>query len=140
IPLGSATIANDGTFSMSLAIPYDQGITGPQARIPKPGLYTVQAAGNISGTAAATYEINLAPATYIGAGSGGIDWSHERGTRIGVLPGQLSTYSPERSDPTWISVWDNRPVEIYGTVAGTGADGANQPSRISYEDDPIPHY
>jgi hypothetical protein len=59
---------------------------------------------------------------------------------VGVLPGPLKTYSPERSDPNWISVWDGRPTEIYGTVAGTGAVGANQPSRISYEDDPITHY
>ena len=140
IPIGSASASNDGTFSASLVIPYDQGGTGPQARIPRPGLYGVQASGSLSGTAIADYRINLAPATYIGAGSVGIDWSHERGTRLGVLPGPLSTYSPERSDPTWISVWDNRPVEIYGTVAGTGGNGANQPAHISYEDDPITHY
>ena len=140
VALGTATAAGDGTFSTALLVPYDQGLTGTQVRIPRPGLYEVQASGSVSGAAVAGYRISLAPATHIGAGSPGVDWSHERGTRLGVLPGPLSIYSPERSDPTWISVWDNRPVEIYGTVAGTGANGANQPSHISYEDDPITHY
>ena len=140
VPLGSATAGNDGTFSASLAIPYDQGVTGAQARIPRPGLYQVQATGSASGATTAANTINLAPATDVGTGSTGIDWSHERGTRPGVLPGPLSTYSPERSDPNWITVWDNRPVQIYGVAAGTQAGGANQPSRISYEDDPITHY
>ncbi len=139
IPLGSATASSDGTFSTSLAIPYDQGITGSQTRIPRPGLYRVQASGNLSGSAVAPYRINLAPATALPAG-GGADWSHERGTRIGILPGPLSAYSPERNDPEWISVWDNRPVEIYGVVAATGADGGDQPSRISFEDSPLTHY
>lgn len=140
IPIGSATAASDGSFTASLAIPYDQGMTGPQVMIPRPGLYSVQAAGNASGAVVAAYRINLVPATYIGPGSAGIDWSHQRGTRTGVLPGPLSAYSPELADPNWISVWDNRPVEIYGTVVATGAGGANQASRISYEDDPITHY
>ena len=139
IPLGSATTDQQGAFSTSITIPYDQGVTGPQANIPRPGLYMVQAAGAASGTAVAPYQVNLAPATYLG-GSNAIDWSHERGTRTGVLPGPLSAYSPERSDPNWFSAWDNRPVEVYGTVAPGESAGDNQPSRISWEDDPITHY
>lgn len=140
VALGSATAASDGTFSTSFAIPYDQGLTGSPVRIPRPGLYHVQASGNASGTAVAANTISLAPATDTTAGPSAIDWSHERGTRIGVLPGPLSQFSPERSDPNWISVWDNRPVQIYGMAAGTSAGGANQPARVSYEDDPITHY
>ncbi|HJT87810.1 MAG TPA: hypothetical protein VJ732_08135, partial [Bryobacteraceae bacterium] len=139
VPLGNVTAGNEGAFSTSLAIPYDQGVTGAQANIPRPGLYMVRGVGSSSGKATAAYSINLAPATYLGSGST-IDWSHERGTRDGVLPGPLRTYSPERSDPNWPSVWDNRPVAIYGTIASAGSGGANQPSRISFEDDPLTHY
>lgn len=138
IALGTMNADGNGTFSGSVTIPYDGGVTGPNANIPRPGLYSVQAAGT-SGTVSAAYRINLCPATYTG-GSSGIDWSHERGTRPGVLPGPLADYSPERSDPNWISVWDNRPVSVYGTVTEIGAGGANQPARITYEDDPLTHY
>ena len=139
ISLGTMTADGQGTFSGSLTVPYDGGITGSQANIPRPGLYSVQAAGATSGIASAEYQINLSPATYTG-GNSGIDWSHERGTRPGVLPGPLATYSPERSDPNWISVWDNRPVGVYGKVTETGAGGANQPARVTFEDDPLTHY
>ena len=141
IPLGSATADSQGAFSATPAIPYDGGATGSQVRIPRPGLYIVQAAGTSSGAASAANRINLAPATYLASGgAGAIDWSRERGTRVGVLPGALAAYSPERSDPNWISVWDNRPAGIYGTVAGAEAGGASQPARVSFEDDPITHY
>lgn len=139
IPLGSINADTNGALSGAVTIPYDGGVTGPSASIPRPGLYAVQASGASSGTATAAHQINLAPATYTG-GNSGIDWSHERGTRVGVLPGPLATYSPERSDPNWITVWDKRPVGVYGTVTETGAGGANQPGRISYEDDPLTHY
>src|SRR5581483_2310834 len=99
-------VDSQGAFSGSVTIPYDRGITGPQATIPRPGLYSVQAAGTATATVTAANQINLAPATYTG-GNSGVDWSHERGTRVGVLPGPLATYSPERNDPNWISVWDN---------------------------------
>ena len=139
IALASVTADAQGAFSASPVIPYDQGLTGPQAMIPRPGLYSVRASGAASGVVTATSRINLCPATYIG-GASAIDWSHERGTRAGVLPGPLAAYSPERSDPNWITVWDNRPIAIYGTVLASAAGGASQPSRISYEDDPITHY
>ncbi len=139
IALGTVNADALGAFSGSVTIPYDRGVTGPQAIIPRPGSYSVQAVGTTSGTALAAYQINLCPATYTG-GNGGIDWSHERGTRVGILPGPLAAYSPERSDPNWISVWDTRPVEIYGTVTEVAPGGANQPARISYEDDPLRHY
>lgn len=139
VALGMLTADGQGAFTTSLAIPYDGGVTGPQAKIPRPGSYEVRATGALSGAVSAAWRINLAPATYTGGGTG-IDWSHERGTRIGVLPGTLSAYSPERSDPNWISVWDNKPVELYGSVAAAQTDGDSQPARISYEDDPLTHY
>ncbi|MFN7998812.1 MAG: hypothetical protein U0Q18_34630 [Bryobacteraceae bacterium] len=139
ISLGSVTAGSQGAFSTTVTIPYDQGVVGAQASIPRPGLYDVRATGSSSGSVTAAHQINLAPATYLGAGTT-IDWSHERGTRDGVLPGPLRAYSPERSDPNWISVWDNRPVGIYGTITATDAGGANQPARVSFEDDPITHY
>ncbi|HWC95836.1 MAG TPA: hypothetical protein VG456_03785, partial [Candidatus Sulfopaludibacter sp.] len=138
IGLGSAIAGNLGTFSTPLIVPYDQAITGPKARIPRPGYYRVRATGTVSGTAIASNNINLCPATYTGAG--GIDWSRERGSRDGILPGALRAYSPERSDPEWISVWDNRPAQIYGTVGGVTPTGANQVAHISFEDDPLAHY
>ncbi len=139
VPLGTVSAGEQGSFSTSLTIPYDQGVTGPQARIPRPGEYSVRAVGSSSGSATAAYQINVSPATYLGSGST-IDWSHERGSRDGVLPGSLRAYSPERSDPNWPSVWDNRPVGVYGSAAGAGSGGANQPARISFEDDPLTHY
>ena len=139
LPLGTVSGGAQGTFSASLTIPYDQGVTGPQAQIPRPGLYSVRASGSGSGTVSAVSRIHICPATYIGV-AGAIDWSHERGSRDGVLPGPLHAYSPERSDPEWISVWDNRPVGAYGTILATDEGGADQPSRVSHEDDPITHY
>ena len=139
IALGAATADGQGAFSTSVTIPYDRGVTGAQANIPRPGWYAVRAAGSVSGTVASASRINLCPATYTGAGTT-INWSFERGTRDGVLPGSLRVYSPERSDPEWISVWDNRPVEIYGTILGSGGGGADQTAHISREDDPLMHY
>jgi len=139
VNLGMVTAGAQGTFSNPLPIPYDMGMTGPRVQIPRPGLYRVHAAGTASGTADAADEINLCPATYLGNGST-IDWSHERGSRDGVLPGAFRADSPERSDPNWPSVWDNLPVALYGTVAPVTSGGANQPSRISWEDDPLTHY
>jgi hypothetical protein len=139
ILLGNPTADPQGNFSASLRIPYDKGVTGPLARIPRPGLYAIHASGAVSGLVTSGDNVNLCPATYLGAG-GVIDWSHERGSRDGVLPGTFRMYSPERSDPNWLSVWDELPVEIYGTIAVTDADGSNQPARVSFEDDPMAHY
>jgi len=71
-----------------------------------------------------------------------IDWGHERGTRTGLLEG----ISPELVDPHWISVWDERPIEVYGTVTPTGhnlgdisgldAEGNNQPAIVTHQDYP----
>ena len=139
VALGTVMADSQGTFSTSITIPYDRGVTGAQTDIPRPGSYAVRAAGSLSGTVSATPRINLCPATYTGAGTT-INWSLERGTRDGVLPGRLRVYSPERSDPEWISVWDNRPVEIYGTILPSTAGGADQHAIISHEDDPLQHY
>src|SRR2546430_17015048 len=63
-----SAIASDplGNFSGSATIPYDSGIVGPAARIPRPGLYEVRASGASSGTVAAGDNINLCPTTYTG--------------------------------------------------------------------------
>src|SRR5689334_7301221 len=89
IGLGAVTADPQGSFATLLTIPYDRGVTGPQANIPRPGLYSVRATGP-SGTVSALRRINLCPATYIGP-AGAIDWSHERGSREGVLPVPLRT-------------------------------------------------
>jgi hypothetical protein len=94
-----------GTFSGSAILPYDNGVVGPAARIPRPGLYEVRASGATSGTVVAGDNINLCPATYTGDNSP-IDWGHERGGRDGVLPGPFRQFSPERFDPEWPTVWD----------------------------------
>ena len=135
-----ATVAADsqGNFSAAPAIPYDSGITGPAARIPRPGLYAVTGRGATSGTVIASDFINLCPDTYTGAGLS-YDWGHERGGRQGILPGSFSQYSPEVFDPEWPTVWSELPVEVYGTVTVTGTDGGNQPALISPSDNPATH-
>ncbi len=137
--LGTFTADASGNFSASPAVPYDSGVTGPSARIPRPGFYEVQAVGAVSGRAAAADRINLCPATYTGANAP-FDWGHERGGRDGVLPGDLQQFSPERFDPEWPTVWDEIPVEAYGTITPLGTNGTNQPSEISPSDNPPTHY
>jgi len=75
-----------------------------------------------------------------------IDWGHERGGRTGLL----EELSPELVNPHWASVWDERPVEFYGTVAPTGhnlgknsglyQEGNNQPVIVSHTDYPGDHF
>jgi hypothetical protein len=138
ITLGTTPADGAGNFAATFTIPYDSGLTGPNTRIPRPGLYEARASGAASGAAAADL-INLAPATYTGENSP-FDWTRERGGRDGVLPGEYHLYSPERFDPEWITVWDERPVELYGTIAPAGSEGREQPSRITSSDNPATHY
>jgi hypothetical protein len=63
-------------------------------------------------------------------------WSSARGGR----DGWLEDHSPERTDPQWASVWSERPVAVYGTIAAKDSRGDNQPSFISHEDFPSNHY
>lgn len=137
--LGTFTADAQGNLSASPKIPYDNGIVGAQSRIPRPGLYQVIATGNRSGSTTAADAINLCPDTYKPPSTSG-DWGHERGGREGVFPPPISQYSPERMDPEWPSTWSETPVEIYGTLVPTGTNGADQPSRISYTDNPPTHY
>ena len=139
LTLGAFTADAQGNLSASPSIPYDSGVIGPSARIPRPGLYEVHAAGAASGTVVAPDDINLSPATYTGDNAQ-FDWGHERGGRDGVLPGDFRQFSPERYDPEWPTVWDERPVEVYGVVTTTGGDGGDQPSLISQSDAPPTHY
>src|SRR6266542_1437156 len=136
--LGSATADAQGNLSAAPAIPYDSGVTGPSARIPRPGLYELHAIGAASGAVAASDLVNVCPATY--TGDQPFDWGHERGGRDGVLPGSFKQFSPERFDPEWPTVWDERPIEVYGTIAQTRDDAVEQPSKISPSDNPPTHY
>jgi hypothetical protein len=139
-PQNLATLSADthGNFSASVPIPYDSGIMGPSARIPRPGHYQVQGVGSASGSTTASQEIDLCPATFVE--SAGFDWGRERGGRDGVLPSFLHDFSPERTDPEWAAVWDELPVAAYGTVAPTDANGDDQPAQISFSDNPAQHY
>ena len=138
VPMGSFAADQQGNFSAAPAIPYDSGVAGASARIPRPGLYEVHATGAASGDVVAADAINLCPGTY--TADQPFDWGRERGGRDGVLPGEFKRFSPERFDPEWPTVWDERPVEVYGMVAATGGDPGAQPSQISPSDNPATHY
>jgi uncharacterized protein (TIGR03437 family) len=139
LALGSLTAGESGSISGSLTIPYDSGVTGPAARIPRPGVYQVIAAGSASGAVAAEATITICVATELGTGFQ-IDWGSARGGRLGVFPGSLADYSPERADPEWVTVWRAAPVAAYGTIAANGTNGSNQPARITHSDYPGTHY
>jgi hypothetical protein len=148
-------LASDfGAISGSVTIPYDEGVVGPDVEIPRPGRYEVigrQFIETASGfrvlTARAQERINLCPATSLIEDSSAakdpnrnnsiIAWGLERGGRRGTMKDDLS---PEGVDPHWISVWDEHPVEVYGTAAPTGFDGDNQPAFITHTDWPNDHY
>jgi hypothetical protein len=135
--IGTLVADGNGDLVGEVTIPYDNGVVGPGVDIPRPGYYEVDAVGTFSGTVAAAEYINICPATTLDPDDYiGIDWSHERGTRDGVL----GEYSPERTDPILFSVWDERPVQCYATVAPTNESGGNQPSLIAYHDYPTNHY
>ena len=139
LALGSLAADASGVLSGSLTIPYDNGATGPTARIPRPGVYQVNASGSALGTVAASATITITVATELGAGFQ-INWGSERGGRLGVFPGILADYSPERVDPEWVTVWRRAPVEAYGTIVSNGSAGPDQPARISDSDYPGTHY
>jgi hypothetical protein len=133
--LGTFTADAQGNLNAAPKIPYDNGIVGPQARIPRPGYYMVIAFGSASGTTAAADGISLCPDTY----KPSTDWGVDRGGRDGVFAEPLRQFSPERFDPEWPTVWDERPVEVYGTIAPTDGNGSDQPARISPSDNPPTH-
>lgn len=137
--LGPLVAHDNGNLEGLLTIPYDRGVTGPTARIPRPGVYQVVAAGSTSGAAVAVATINITVATQSGAGFT-INWGSARGGRVGVFPGPLADVSPERVDPEWITVWRQAPITAYGTIVDNGTDGTNQPSRITASDFPGTHY
>jgi uncharacterized protein (TIGR03437 family) len=139
LALGTLPAGSSGKVSGSLTIPYDNGATGPAVRIPRPGVYEVTASGSVSGAVAASATITITVATEQGAGFQ-INWGTARGGRLGVFPGSLADYSPERVDPEWVTVWRQAPVEAYGTIASSGSNGADQPARITYTDYPGSHY
>src|SRR6266849_5045387 len=143
--LGSLTADSLGNLNGDVIIPYDNGIIGTQGQnlpnIPRPGFYAVRATGGATGLVIAGHGINLCPATKVGD-SININWGMLRGGRDGFL----GDHSPERTDPEWISVWDEKPAGVYATIAETdgnnqaNTDGNNQPAFISHEDWPGGHY
>ncbi len=140
VPLGTFMADAQGNLSAAPAISYDSGIVGFSARIPRPGYYEVRAIGRVSGIVVAAGRINLCPDTYTGTGGAPFDWGHERGGRDGILPGPLRQFSPERFDPEWPAAWDERPVELYGTVAPLAGASAIPGALISPSDNPPTHY
>lgn len=147
-------LASFGALSGSVKIPYDERVVGPAVNIPRPGRYEVIGrqfietdTGFRTLTARAPEHINLCPATSLIDDSSAakdpnknnsiIAWGLERGGRRGTLP---DDYSPEGVDPHWISVWDEHPVEVYGTAAPTDFNGNNQPAFIAHTDWPNDHY
>jgi uncharacterized protein (TIGR03437 family) len=129
LALGTLAADASGKLSGSLTIPYDNGLVGPSARIPRPGVYQVSASGAASGTVVSSGLINLCVTT---ASPGApLDWGTARGGRVGVFPGSLADYSPERTDPEWVTVWHGTPVSAYGTITD---------SHISDSDYPGSHY
>jgi hypothetical protein len=59
LSLGPLSADANGNFSASVPIPFDSGIVGQSARIPRPGHYQVQAVGSASGIIIARQEIDL---------------------------------------------------------------------------------
>jgi uncharacterized protein (TIGR03437 family) len=139
LALGTVTADPSGSISGNLTIPYDSGVVRPTARIPKPGIYQVIASGPVSGTAAGNATVTITVATELGNGFQ-LNWGSLRGGRLGVFPGPLADYSPERVDPEWVTVWRNLPVSAYGTIVAQGTSGAFQPALITYTDYPGTHY
>ncbi len=127
-------------------IPFDDGVVGSGGQalpsIPQPGLYKIYATyGDPLNPAlrAESATFNLCPDSIAVPHEVGVlahDWGRLRGGR----DGWLKEHSPERVDPEWISVWSERPVGLYGTVAATNMNGGNQPAIISYQDYPTGHY
>src|SRR3954451_862446 len=82
ISLGLFTADANGNLFAAPVIPFDSGIVGAQARIPRPGLYEVRAVGRSSGTSAAADRINLCPDT--ASGHPAFNWGTGRGGRDGI--------------------------------------------------------
>ena len=116
IPLGVFTADVRGSLSGAPRDPFDSGIVGPQARIPRPGYYEVRAVGRASGTSAAADRINLCPDT--AAGHPAFNWGTDRGGRDGPFPRRASgSFRRNASTPNGPRVGMSRRCELYGVVA-----------------------
>ena len=142
------TVVTDGSGNMTpgpntrVKIPSIHRVS-TQPNTPRPGHYQLYAAGKpapngVIRSAYAFNGINLSPTTIPKPAlfPDFILWAKERGGR----PGQLGDISPERIDPEWMSVWDERPVAFYATVAETDHGPTNQPAFITHSDYPSTHY
>ncbi len=128
--IGDFFTDGSGSFNTSVQIPYDEG--GPYT-IPQPGRYKVLANDDSANVRFADDQINLAPATAT-ADPVGINWSKERGGRDGGVDGILRVF------PEWISIWSEKPVELYGTFQEIDNNSADEPSVITSSDWPFAHY
>lgn len=140
----------NGDFQGSLRIPYqntfNQGPLPIDPDITRPGLYrirvirrslTLPTAGDISDSGV----FSICPNTTVVSIPGEPLWHFNRGARDGFLGG----YSPERTDPEYVTVWNEQPVALYATVAPSNLDGStrnglNQGSHIAFHDYPWTHF
>ena len=126
-----------GNLNGSVPIPYVDlaTVNAHLTKIPRPGRYELRVIGPSAETA--TKLINLCPQTMpTTVFSQHINWGVSRGGRDGWLDDK----SPERTDPEWLSVWDERPVAMYATVTPTDSRGNNQPDIIAHHEFSGSHY
>lgn len=126
-----------GNLNGTLNIPYVDLATlnASLTKIPRPGRYELRTIG--PGGQIVKQLINLCPQTIPrSVFSQYINWGVSRGGRDGWLDDK----SPERTDPEWLSIWDERPVSMYATVAETDSNGDNQPDIIAHHEFPGSHY
>jgi hypothetical protein len=127
----------NGNLSATVVIPYRDlsTVNAALTPIPRPGYYELRVVGP-SGETVSKW-INLCPETIPTAKFGQvINWGVSRGGRDGWLEDK----SPERTDPEWMSVWDEKPVGIYATVAESEGGGSDQPDFISHHELPASHF
>jgi hypothetical protein len=157
LSLGNVRADANGFFNKRIRLPYDNGRTGFRAVIVRPGHYELLCEGRNSRVTAKD-SLDVAPATYLGnANPAGapIDWSRERGGRgVGVEVAGFDIPPIEFAFPHYMSVWDERPVELYATVTPASFsptsnclsspsvyDAANdQPAFISTGDLAVDHF
>ena len=142
-PILSLVTDANGEFQGSFDIPYENdGTFGPEP-IMRPGLYIVRAdrhgvvfptAFDTAGSEPFSICPNTIPPEFNALGP--LDWTAQRGAR----DGWLGEYSPERTDPEWVTAWSLQPVGLYATVASTNSSGLEQAAHVAYHDYPASHF
>ena len=135
--LPSLSADGNGNLTGTLTIPYVDlsTVNASLTRIPRPGRYELRVVGPSGETVGK--RINLCPETFpVTRFSQYVNWGVSRGGRDGWLDDK----SPERTDPEWMSVWDETPVALYATVEESAFGGRDQPDFISHHELPASHY